>query len=58
MAGKKETKRGLGRGLSALMADVDPKAVQRGSETDSTSDRSLPIEQIEPNPDQPRRTFT
>ena len=48
-------RRGLGRGLSALMADVvvsDP-AQGRGA----TVDRRIPIEQIEPNPDQPRRRF-
>ena len=59
MAGKKDTKRGLGRGLSALMADVDPQAVQeRGVTPEKASDRVLPIERIEPNPDQPRRSFT
>ena len=49
----KVEKRGLGRGLSALMADVDliPSAqpVQR---------QSLPVEQLIPNPDQPRRIFS
>lgn len=49
----KVEKRGLGRGLSALMADVDliPSAqpVQR---------QSLPVEQLVPNPDQPRRIFS
>lgn len=49
----KPEKRGLGRGLSALMADVDlipsNQPVRR---------LSLPVEQLTPNPDQPRRTFT
>ncbi|QIE41012.1 ParB/RepB/Spo0J family partition protein [Meridianimarinicoccus aquatilis] len=48
-------KRGLGRGLSALMADVavpDQTGVGR-----PTGERRLPIEQIKPNPDQPRRRF-
>lgn len=56
MADLKPGKRGLGRGLSALMADVDldgpaPQAPQAGS------DRMIPIEQLSPNPDQPRRDF-
>jgi len=58
MADKKE-KRGLGRGLSALMADVD--LTQRDDPADtapkSASERSLPIERVVPNPDQPRRDF-
>ncbi|MFK7763342.1 MAG: ParB/RepB/Spo0J family partition protein [Roseobacter sp.] len=55
MAGS-DRKRGLGRGLSALMSDV--------AETEATTsagavaaDRTLPIEQITPNPDQPRKRF-
>jgi len=51
---KPEKKRGLGRGLSALMADVEPAV----SSTTSRADRRLPIEQIVPNPNQPRRSFT
>jgi len=50
-------KRGLGRGLSALMADID---VSTPSKTDNSSgggERIIPIERIEPNPDQPRRDF-
>ena len=50
--------RGLGRGLSALMADVAPKAEEPVSSAEvSRSDRSVPIELVFPNPDQPRRTF-
>ncbi len=58
MADKKE-KRGLGRGLSALMADVD--LTQRDdpsvAQTATSPERSLPIERVVPNPDQPRRDF-
>lgn len=56
MVEKKEQRRGLGRGLSALMADVAPEsaAVQAGAR----SDLSVPIERLVPNPDQPRRIFT
>ena len=55
MAEKKQ-KRGLGRGLSALMADVNEG---HGDETDAPKhpDRVIPIEMIAPNPDQPRRSF-
>jgi len=54
MSDSKIAKRGLGRGLSALMADMD-----LGEEPSTTArDRTmLPIEQITANPDQPRRSF-
>lgn len=53
---KKQT-RGLGRGLSALMADVateDPKATPGQGRK---PDQIIPIEKIFPNPEQPRRQF-
>lgn len=58
----KKPNRGLGRGLSALMADVAETAPD-GTEDGSApaprrADQMLPIEQIRPNPDQPRRRFT
>ncbi len=53
---KKDRNRGLGRGLSALMADVD--AFQEpNKEGNRAAERILPIEKLEPNPDQPRRSF-
>jgi len=57
MSEKKLKTRGLGRGLTALMADVEvdvlsPKSGQR------RVDLSLPIEKIQPNPNQPRRMFS
>lgn len=56
MSERKPERRGLGRGLSALMADVQlPTA-----ETEVASrrrDMLVPIEKIFPNPDQPRRSF-
>ena len=57
MADKPERRRGLGRGLSALMADVsETEAVAaRGP---SAAEQVLPIEKIRPNPDQPRKQFT
>ncbi len=59
MAENKLAKRGLGRGLSALMADIDVAAGPSGGESIKPSkDRTLiPIEQITANPDQPRRAF-
>lgn len=47
-------RRGLGRGLSALMADIN---VTAPTESLRRADTSLPIEKISPNPNQPRREF-
>jgi ParB family chromosome partitioning protein len=47
--------RGLGRGLSALMSDVAADETQQT--TPKRADFVVPIEQVQPNPDQPRRTF-
>ncbi len=48
---------GLGRGLSALMADAD-LGPDLSEPTRDGERRTLPIEQVVPNPDQPRRQFT
>ncbi|WP_294622439.1 ParB/RepB/Spo0J family partition protein [uncultured Roseovarius sp.] len=56
MADKKTKQRGLGRGLSALMADVAEDSAQTG-EAPKAPERDIPIEKILPNPDQPRRSF-
>lgn len=55
MADRKE-KRGLGRGLSALMADVAPvpESPNSAPRDDTTQ---IPVDRIVPNPDQPRRSF-
>lgn len=51
-----DRKRGLGRGLSALMSDVaETEAVV--SAGPAAAERQIPIEQIAPNPDQPRKRF-
>ena len=52
----KKPKRGLGRGLSALMADVNEGHGDEAADP-KQPDRIIPIEMISPNPDQPRRTF-
>lgn len=54
MSDSKIAKRGLGRGLSALMADMDLGDEPSSAPRDRTM---LPIEQITANPDQPRRSF-
>ena len=57
MDGKKKN-RGLGRGLSALMADVDTTEPSAdGSAKVKQADTTAPIEKIHPNPEQPRRSF-
>lgn len=56
MADRTERKRGLGRGLSALMADVaETEAV--AAQGPGAAERMVPIERISPNPDQPRKRF-
>lgn len=57
MTERKIERRGLGRGLSALMADVNLGAADRSDARAPRPDLLLPIEKIEPNPDQPRRDF-
>lgn len=51
-------KKGLGRGLSALLADIGPTAAPDGRTTPpASSSRTVPIDRIRANPDQPRRSF-
>lgn len=50
--------RGLGRGLSALMADVTQDAEVQGGGELRSADRTIPVEKLRANPDQPRRKFT
>ena len=50
-------RRGLGRGLSALMADVDGDTPTAQSDAPRKPEQTIPIERIAPNPDQPRRRF-
>ncbi|MEJ6396594.1 ParB/RepB/Spo0J family partition protein [Yoonia sp. 208BN28-4] len=56
MADRPNKSRGLGRGLSALMADVN----QDSAPTDRPRrpDQQIPVERVHPNPDQPRRSFS
>ena len=61
MSEKKSKSRGLGRGLSALMADANVQKTQKTDEKQEVSgfstEQTVPIEKIFANPDQPRRTF-
>lgn len=56
MIDKKPQRTGLGRGLSALMADVAQTAGQATGPQRATV--ILPVERIVPNPHQPRRDFS
>ncbi len=49
-----EQRKGLGRGLSALMSDVN---LRPESEGPRRADTRLPVEKLRPNPDQPRKDF-
>ena len=61
---KRRERSGLGRGLSALMADIEtPQPSAQAGETsvperEQRGTRRLPIDRIAPNPDQPRRSFS
>lgn len=58
MVERKGKSRGLGRGLSSLMGDInnDPISSSRNSEN-QTLEKLVPVEKIYPNPNQPRKTF-
>lgn len=57
MVEKKSKPRGLGRGLSALMADVTAEPAVSAEAAVVRSDTTLPIERLVANPNQPRRQF-
>lgn len=54
---KKKDRKGLGRGLSALMADIDSTSIDNAEAAAKPADTLLPIEKVVANPDQPRRDF-
>lgn len=58
MSDRKQERRGLGRGLSALMADVAPTPEQDAPARTVQAEQSIPVDRIRPNANQPRRTFT
>jgi len=61
MAEPRTERRGLGRGLSALMADVGGAAPDAETQAEAaqprSADRLVPVERLVPNPGQPRRRF-
>lgn len=57
MASKNSKPRGLGRGLSALMADVTQDVGNQEPDAPRRPDQKVPIEKLKANPNQPRRTF-
>ncbi|SMO71297.1 ParB/RepB/Spo0J family partition protein [Ruegeria faecimaris] len=57
MTARKSKPRGLGRGLSALMADVTQEPQGRVPTDSRRPDLTIPIEKLHANPNQPRRTF-
>ena len=57
MADGKRNQRGLGRGLSALMADVETGPARTEDGGQATGVQSIAIEKVVPNKDQPRRYF-
>lgn len=57
MSEKKIERRGLGRGLSALMADVNITTAESPREAPRRADQRVPVEKLVPNPNQPRRDF-
>ena len=58
---KKDPRKGLGRGLSALIGDAESVAphapAPSGGDAAGRPPTTLPIDRIEPNPNQPRRHF-
>lgn len=57
MNDRKPERRGLGRGLSALMADIRADATDVAPSSARRPDTVLPIDRLAPNPQQPRRDF-
>lgn len=59
MMEKKTERRGLGRGLSALMSDINVEAAnQQGADPGARrGEIRIAVENLMPNPDQPRRDF-
>ncbi len=59
MRDKRGERRGLGRGLSALMADVAPVEHREGSQRPGpVSEAIIPVESIRANAEQPRKSFS
>ena len=58
MVEKKSKSRGLGRGLSSLMGDLNNESLTSNKNSESqTIEKLVPVEKIYPNPNQPRKSF-
>ncbi len=57
MSKKPIKNKGLGRGLSALMSDIQPATAETDKVVTPKADQLIPIGQIFANPNQPRRSF-
>ncbi len=59
MAAKKTVPHGLGRGLGALLGDIEEESELLHSETEQKGDvvQTVPLSSIDPNRDQPRKEF-
>lgn len=59
MAAKKTAAHGLGRGLGALLGDIEEESELLHSETEQKGDiiETVPLSSIDPNRDQPRKEF-
>ena len=58
MVERKSKSRGLGRGLSSLMGDLNNEPLTSNNISESqTLEKLVPVEKIYPNPKQPRKSF-
>lgn len=57
MTSKSHKPRGLGRGLSALMADVTADSQGTSRSPADQGEKTVPVELLRANPEQPRRAF-
>ena len=59
MAAKKTAPHGLGRGLGAILGDIENESELLHSETEQKGDvvQTVPLSSIDPNRDQPRKEF-
>ena len=58
MVERKSKSRGLGRGLSSLMGDLNNEPLISNENSESqTIEKLVPVEKIYPNPNQPRKSF-
>ncbi len=60
MSTKKKSKEALGKGIKALLQNIDTDVNEPSKKTETTPTgltQRIPLEYIEPNPDQPRKDF-